>query len=163
MCSGHVTFTAWLFGWEIGCTSFFFFCVNPIKWCEKYFFLWTYPKCRFFCWCEASWRWQWNALSHTLHVSDSSVNGVKIKFTCETWPNQASNTERTIFCCNFRCHLMLPAKMLPMKGATNKQSGWCIFCFVSIVRLLSWIYFICQNLYSERCTEFKQRKNLKLN
>lgn len=34
----------------------------------------TYPKCRFFCWCDASWRWQWKALSHTLHVKDSSVN-----------------------------------------------------------------------------------------
>lgn len=33
----------------------------------------AYPKCRFFCWWEASCRWQWKALSHTLHVSDSSV------------------------------------------------------------------------------------------
>lgn len=36
----------------------------------------TYPKCRFFCWWDESWRWQWKALSHTLHVKDSSVNGI---------------------------------------------------------------------------------------
>lgn len=38
--------------------------------------LYTYPKCRFFCWWDESWRWQWKALSHTLHVKDSSVNGI---------------------------------------------------------------------------------------
>lgn len=38
----------------------------------------THPKWRFFCWCEASWRWQWKARSHTLHVRDSSV-GMRMK------------------------------------------------------------------------------------
>lgn len=33
----------------------------------------AYPKCRFFCWCEASCRWQRKALSQTLHVNDSSA------------------------------------------------------------------------------------------
>lgn len=32
----------------------------------------SYPKCRFFCWCDANWRWQWKVLSQTLHVRDSS-------------------------------------------------------------------------------------------
>lgn len=34
----------------------------------------TYPKCLFFCWWEASCRWQWKALSQTLQVNDSSVH-----------------------------------------------------------------------------------------
>lgn len=37
----------------------------------------AYPKCRFFCWCEASCRWQWKARSQTLQVSDSSAKEIR--------------------------------------------------------------------------------------
>lgn len=61
----------------------------------------TYPKCRFFCWCEASCLWQGKALSQTLHcASDSSggerredgrkwIKGNSIK--SETWQSSISS------------------------------------------------------------------------
>lgn len=39
----------------------------------------SYPKCRFFCWCDANWRWQWKVLSQTLHVRDSSGDFFKTR------------------------------------------------------------------------------------
>lgn len=36
-------------------------------------FILTYPKCLFFCWCDANCRWHLNARSQTLHVRLSSI------------------------------------------------------------------------------------------
>lgn len=36
-------------------------------------FIPTYPKCLFFCWCDANCRWHLNARSQTLHVRLSSI------------------------------------------------------------------------------------------
>lgn len=126
--------------------------------------LYTYPKCRFFCWWDESWRWQWKALSHTLHVKDSSVNGItkwnenklrRLHIVC-TWMESDCEARTTKIHCNFYGNFFLSRLSSATTNTTKKR--YKIVSHVNFV--VCHIVFICTTKNEKaRSEESRQRSN----